>query len=122
MRTVYFYEAFDGKLFDKEEACAIYEVKHLHPSLFNIVFLDKKNDSYYINPDNPFNDDVYNNCEWIHVPEKSFDDFKWLVEECGWYEFEQITKPGVWKRTVNEESSIYNDGVWVYIKFNAYDD
>ena len=115
MKTVYLYEAFDGKIFDNEDDCAVYEAVKLHSNLFHITFIDKDNKPYGINPIWPFEDNTYNHCEQINVPADAFDDFKWLTEECGWCEFEQITKPGRWKRTITEESSIYDEGVWVYI-------
>ena len=113
MKIIYFYEAFDGKLFDDENNCEIYETRHLHPNLSDIIFFNKEGKSYFINYNCPFNDNIYYDCEHIYIPTDAFDDFKWLVKTCGWCEFEQITAPGKWKRIVPEGQI---DGKWIQIK------
>lgn len=115
LRTLYLYQAFDGKIFTDEIECENYENVHLHVSLFNITFYNKQQLSYTLDKRNIYDDSIYNECEQIEIPKESFEDFQWWVQECGWCEFEQITKPGKWKRTVTEESSIYNEGIWIYI-------
>ena len=108
MKTISMYEAFDGKIFKEEEECFNYECEKLHSKLFNITFWDENNNVYFINKDDVCNDSTYDKCEKLSIPIDSFEDFVWLTEECGWYEFTQISQPGIWKREVHN-----HHGIWI---------
>ena len=100
MRTIYLYEAFDGKRFDNEDECMNYEAVNFHPNVFKIIFIDKDNNIYPIDKNDIFNDNIYQKCEEIYIPnEESLKDLLWLAEECGWEEFYDFSKPGHWKRS-----------------------
>lgn len=115
MRTITIYEAFDGKRFEDEEKCINYEGIHFHTGLFRITFVNNSgNFIYTIDKNNIFNDDIYQKCEEIYIPdEESLKDLLWLAEECGWCEFENLSKLGHWKRKVIDKN--YNTAIWILI-------
>lgn len=98
-----FYEAFDGKRFEDEDECISYEAANLHPNLFKITFVSENNDIYTINRNDVFNDDTYQKCKEVYIPnEESLKDILWLAGECGWWEFKNFSMPGHWKRQYND--------------------
>lgn len=114
MKTIYLYEAFDGKRFEDENECMSYEAVNFHPDLFKITFVDENNNICTIDKNDVFNDRIYQNCEEIYIPdEKSLKDILWLAEECGWCEFEDFLRPGHWKRQCDEDCSW--NATWVLI-------
>lgn len=97
MRIIY--EAYDGRKFNNEDDCEIYESALRHPHLFSLTFYNKNGDSYGIPHHNIFADYIYNECEKIDIHTKEeFNDLKWLREATGWSEWEDITDFGVWIR------------------------
>ena len=114
MKTIYLYEAFDGKRFEDEDECMNYEVINLHPNLFRITFVNENNDIYTIDKNDVFNDDTYHKCEEVYIPdEESLKDILWLSKECGWEEFYTFEKAGHWKRIPDEECPWFS--TWILI-------
>lgn len=114
MKTIYLYEAFDGKRFEDENECMSYEAVNFHPDLFKITFVDENNNICTIDKNDVFNDRIYQNCEEVYIPdEKSLKDILWLAEECGWCEFEDFLRPGHWKRQSDNDYSW--NATWVFI-------
>lgn len=107
------YQAFDGKNFDNEEKCEIYEFKNLHPNLFSINFYDEDNRLFRLSKDEDklWNDETYYKTEKVEIHNTAeLSDFLLLAKECGWCEFyEQIDDVGLWTRTEDE----MRNGVWV---------
>ena len=107
------YQAFDGKNFDDEEKCEVYEFKKLHPNLFTIDFYDEENKLFHLSEDkdNLWNDTVYYMAEKVEIHNTAeLSDFLLLSKECGWCEFyEQINDVGLWARTEDE----MNNGKWI---------
>ena len=109
------YQADDGKLFENEWDCEEYEAKIVHSHLKNITFFTIEDCPYFMNDDNIFSDDIYYDCWKITVHNiDELNDLIWLVDYCGWCEFEQITEPGTWIR--HETDSFFHEGYWVKIK------
>lgn len=93
------YESEDGLLFDNEEDCYAYEAKQKHCHLKTIAFFDRDNNQYSIEEEDIFNDDVYHKAEQVVIHDMDeLNDFIWLAEECGWCEFTQLIRPGIWIR------------------------
>lgn len=114
MKIINLYEAFDGKRFEDENECMSYEAVNLHPNLFKITFVNENNDIYTIDKNNVFNDDIYQKCEEIYIPDReSQKDILWLSEECGWEEFYAFEKAGHWKR-IADETYPWN-ATWIFI-------
>ena len=112
------YQAEDGKIFDDEDKCYAYETVNKFPELFLIDFYDIDNNLYHINKADPFNDDIYNRCEKIHIHnDVELSILHWISIECGWCEFEdQITEFGIWVREATNNiisnakwKKVYND-------------
>ena len=101
------YEAIDGKQFDNEYDCEMYEGKLAHPHLEGITFFTKDCALPIAFKEDIFDDELYNTCEaiWIHSKEE-LADLQWLTEETGWCEFEQLTEPGFWVRCESESFSL----------------
>ena len=59
------YQAFDGKNFDNEEDCEIYEFKKIHQSLFTIDFYNEDGKRFHLskNRDDLWNDSTYHLAE-----------------------------------------------------------
>lgn len=107
MREIY--EAYDGIRFDNEDDCWWYENSRSHKDIYQIRFYDKNNNEYHITDNYDDSEDVYQCCEKIIIDtNKQLRDLKWMSEEFGWCEFNQITSPGTWIRT---EDDVRN-GVW----------
>lgn len=103
------YKAFDGTIFENEQDCIYYEDKLTHIYLNKINFYTKENKEYHINLNDLYSDDVYQNCEKVIIHDyNEFKDFRWLAEECGWCEFDDIIDFGIWTRY--EDSN--RDGHW----------
>jgi len=107
------YQAFDGKNFDNEENCEIYEFKKIHPSLFTINFYDEENKLFRISSekDDFLNDKIYYTAEKVEIHNTAeLSDFLLWSKDCGWCEFEeQINDIGFWERTTDE----VGNGIWV---------
>lgn len=107
------YQAFDGKNFDNEEDCEVYEFKKLHPSLFNIDFYNEENELFHLSKDkdNLWNDTTYYVAEKVKIHNTAeLSDFLLLSKEAGWCEFEeQINEIGLWERTEDE----VGNGIWI---------
>ena len=107
MRCVYI--ADDGREFDDEYDCEMYEGALLHPNLLNITFYNECGESYKIRHHNINDDAIYDTCERIDIHnDKEAADLRWLAEECGWCEFYEITSMGVWERHTDD----YGNGFW----------
>ena len=106
------YQAEDGTIFDDEDKCYAYETVNKFPELFLIDFYDINNNLYHINKADPFNDDIYNRCEKIHIHnDVELSILHWISTECGWCEFEdQITEPGIWVREA--KNNIISNAEW----------
>ena len=107
------YQAFDGKNFENEEDCEIYEFKKLHPNLFTIDFYDAENKLFHLskNKDNLWNDVTYYTAEKVKIHNAAeLSDFLLLSKECGWCDFyEQINEIGFWERIEDE----IRNPIWV---------
>ena len=109
------YQADDGKLFEDEWDCEEYEAKILHPHLKNITFFTIEDCPYFMNDDNIFSDYIYYDCWKITVHNiDELNDLIWLVDYCGWCEFEQVTEPGTWVRYEVDKS--LHKGHWKKVK------
>ena len=103
------YQSNDGLIFNSEFLCLNHENSLIHPFLFSIVFYNKTDTSYKIRKENLYDDEVYLECEKVIIHNREeLDDFMWLVEECGWCEFEDINSIGTWIRKTND----FDEGEW----------
>lgn len=104
------YEAFDGCKFDDQWQCEDYENAQLHLGLSTIDFYTSNNNKFLITYDNLTSENIYNNCEKVHIHnEEELKDFLWLAEYTGWCEWNQINSPGFW---VRHQDSLCN-GIWL---------
>lgn len=94
------YKAIDGKIFDNEDECLLYENKNNYSDLKNIEFYSEDGTKCYIDLNDIYNDNIYQFAEKVIIHNQNeFKCFIWLAEECGWCEFyDQITSPGTWVR------------------------
>lgn len=110
------YQACDGVIFENKWDCEDYETTLKHPNLKNIDFFIENS---FINLNCTFGtlikdlyeqlDNIYEHSWKINIHNnEEFNDFLWLINYCGWCEFEDITEPGVWKRY---EDKLHN-GYW----------
>ena len=108
------YIADDGKHFDNEYDCKLYEDSLKYSELINIDFYDINNNLYHIQKDDIFNWNIYQNSEKVHIhDDKEFMCFQWLANEQGYCEFQDsITSPGVWIR----QDKGLGDAEWILIK------
>ena len=105
------YQAEDGTIFNDENACSDYEAEIQHKNIVLIDFFDYENDIYHVDSNDLFNDKIYSDAWKVNIHNhKEFDDFAWLTEVCGWWEFEQINRPGIWVR--HEPDNPWGDGIW----------
>ena len=105
MKIVYIAE--DGKTFDNQIDCELYEKSINYKAMYNIKFIDIAKRLYKISPDDPYNDNIYQDA-W-EVILKDFDQVRaiqFLAEECGWCEFESLTEPGIWVRKADDYKHI----------------
>ena len=112
------YFADDGTEFNDEYECEMYEesknMKNAYPEIFKIEFWNKDSKKYSIDPDNIFDDNIYNNACKINIPsENAFLCFHDWAEYCGWCEFiDDISGPGMWKRYEKG----YMNHIWVLVE------
>lgn len=110
MRAVFY--AKDGMEFDNRWDCEFYEEFLNHPALKGIIFQDGAFEEYQIENYKDILDDSTCRNSWYVIVhnEEEVSDLQWLALWYDWIEWEQITSPGMWKRTVVEETQ---EGKWV---------
>lgn len=110
MRVIFY--AKDGTEFEDRWDCEAYEDYLDHPGLMKIVFQDSAYEDCSFKEYKDIHEDyTYLNSWYVTVHnEQEVSDLQWLASSGGWCEWEQITSPGTWKRTVVEETQ---EGKWV---------
>lgn len=101
MKVIYI--ADDGKEFDNEDDCEIYEWKLKHMHLNEICFYDKDGNKLY----DAYSEDTYNNAERIVVPnENAVKELQEFARYTGYCCYEDITECGEWYFNYKKETFV----------------
>lgn len=107
------YVSDDGKQFDNEDDCYIYESILAHPNLKNVCFYDIDGNEYHadISLDTYDDDSIYQKGEKVVIHnEEELKDFLWISHDAGWCEFYAfINAVGTW---VRKEEDNRGNGLW----------